>query len=152
MSQPPTWGTSQPNWAPPPPQDNTRKTAGIILAAILGVVVLGAILISTVGSDSSSGSTAKPETASSKTASPSNLDDAGKLACDDFAHGYKAADTKTERLDLAHKVNKWAPSSKTDRIADTGHVLANGAAGSDSAWQLAADTFAQACLDAGWKA
>ncbi len=93
-----------------------------------------------------------PKPASSKPADPSKLDDAGKRACDDFARGYKdGANTKTERLDLAHKVNTSARGSKTNKIADTGHVLANGAAGSASAWQLGADTFAQACLDAGWK-
>lgn len=97
-----------------------------------------------------SGSDPKPAT---KSADPSKLDDAGQQACDDFAHGYNdGADTRSERLDLAHKVNKSAPSSKTNRIADSGHILANGANGSDGSWQLAADTFAQACLDAGWKA
>lgn len=96
---------------------------------------------------SSSGSDAKP-----KATDTTKLDDAGQLACDDFAKDYKAATTKTARLDLANKVNKWAPTSKTDRIAASGKVLANGANGSASAWQIAADTFAQACLDAGWKA
>jgi len=101
----------------------------------------------------SSSSDPKPKASASKSADPSKLDDAGQRACDDFARGYNdGANTKTERLDLAHKVNKSAPGSKTNRIADTGHILANGAAGSASAWQLAADTFAQACLDAGWKA
>lgn len=95
----------------------------------------------------------KPKASATKPADPSKLDDAGQQACDDFARGYKdGANTRAERLDLAHKVNTSARGSKTDRIADTGHVLANGAAGSASAWQLGADTFAQACLDAGWKA
>ncbi|MFI0268578.1 hypothetical protein [Streptomyces luteogriseus] len=88
---------------------------------------------------------------SDKPADPKKLDSAASLACDDFAQGYKAADTQQERLDLAHKVNKWAPTSKTSRIADSGKILANGAAGSDGSWKLAADTFAQACLDAGWE-
>jgi len=102
--------------------------------------------------DTGSGSN-DPKPASSKPADPSKLDDAGQQACDDFARGYKdGADTKTERLDLAHKVNRSAPSSKTNKIADTGHVLTNGAAGNANTWQLAADTFAEACLDAGWKA
>lgn len=92
----------------------------------------------------------KPKT--SKPADTSKLDDAGQFACDDFAHDYNAAVTPDARLDLAHKVNKWAPTSKTDGIASGGKYLANGAGGSDSAWQLGADTFAKACLDAGWKA
>ncbi|MGY0023741.1 hypothetical protein ACVHNB_32830 [Streptomyces sp. YJ-C3] len=85
-------------------------------------------------------------------ADPDKLDDAGKFACDDFAKDYKAAVTTPDRLDLAHKVNKWAPKSQTRNIADNGKVLARGAGGSDGAWQIAADAFAQSCLDAGWKA
>lgn len=126
-----------------------RHTIAIAAAAL----VLAAC---TPTEDSGSGkSDPKPKASASsaKKSDPSKLDDAGQQACDDFARGYKeGADTRTERLDLAHKVNKNAPSSKTNRIADTGHVLANGATGSNGSWQLAADTFAQACLDAGWKA
>lgn len=103
--------------------------------------------------DTGSSSDPKPKASASKKADPKKLDDAGQQACDDFARGYNdGANTRDERLDLAHKVNKNAPASKTNRIADSGHILANGATGSASAWQLAADTFAQACLDAGWKA
>jgi len=83
---------------------------------------------------------------------PSKLDDAASLACDDFAKGYKAAQTSSARVSLANKVNKWAQSSKTNGIADNAVVLARGSEGSASAWQLGADAFAQSCLDAGWKA
>lgn len=122
-----------------------RHTIAIAAAAL-------ALAACTPTEDSGSKSS-DPKPASSKPADPKKLDDAGQRACDDFAHGYNdGANTKTERLDLAHKVNESARGSKTDRIADTGHVLANGANGSASAWQLGADTFAQACLDAGWKA
>lgn len=111
-----------------------------------------ALTACTPTADSSSDSSAKPKATKSKTqkADPSKLDDAGEFACDDFAKDYKAATTTDARLDLAHKVNKWAPKSQTNRIADTGKILSNGAGGSDGSWQLAADTFAQACLDAGW--
>lgn len=90
------------------------------------------------------------DSSSDKPADPKKLDSSASLACEDFAKGYKGATTKAERLDLAHKVNKWAPASKTNGIADRAEVLANGANGSDGAWQIAADSFAQACLDAGW--
>ncbi|WP_327671840.1 MULTISPECIES: hypothetical protein [unclassified Streptomyces] len=83
---------------------------------------------------------------------PSKLDDAAKLACDDFAKDYKAAQTSSARLDLANKVNKWAKDSQTNGIADNGKVLARGANGSDGAWKIGADSFAQSCLDAGWEA
>lgn len=83
---------------------------------------------------------------------PTKLDDAAKLACDGFAHGYKAAQTQQARIDLAEKVNEWAQQSNTNGIADNATVLARGAEGSPGAWQIGADTFAQTCLDAGWKA
>ncbi|MFJ5638663.1 hypothetical protein [Streptomyces sp. NPDC093223] len=118
--------------------------------AIVAVAITAAALTACTTNDQSE-TNSKPKATEKKT-DPSKLDDAGKLACDDFAHGYQSAATQSDRVDLAHKVNKWAPSSHTDRIADTGHVLANGATGSSGAWKLAADTFAQACLDAGWKA
>ncbi|MGX4695451.1 hypothetical protein [Streptomyces sp. JNUCC 63] len=131
---------------------NTRTTTAAALCAA-ALLALTACTTTTSGSASSSETKATPKTsASKKHTDPTKLDDAGKLACDDFAHGYKAADTRQKRLDLAHKVNKWAPSSKTNRIADTGKVLSNGANGSDGSWQIAADTFATACLDAGWTA
>lgn len=89
---------------------------------------------------------------SSEPADPTKLDNSAKLACDDFATGYKAAQTTSARIDLANKVNKWAQSSATNGIADNATALARGSEGSASAWQLGADAFAQACLDAGWKA
>jgi hypothetical protein len=82
---------------------------------------------------------------------PTKLDDAAKLACDDFAHGYASAQTHSARVALANKVNKWAPSSDTNRIADMGAALGRGADGTPAAWKIAADAFATACLDAGWK-
>ncbi|MFC9682713.1 hypothetical protein [Streptomyces sp. NPDC056948] len=89
---------------------------------------------------------------SDKPADPSKLDTEARFACDDFAQDYKAAQTRDARVDLANKVNKWAQSSITNGIADNAKALARGSEGSPSAWQLGADAFAQACLDAGWKA
>lgn len=86
-----------------------------------------------------------------KPTDPTKLDDAASLACDDFATGYKAAQTSTARVELANKVNKWAQSSATNGIADNGKALARGSEGSPTAWQMGADSFAQTCLDAGWK-
>ncbi|MCD7440249.1 hypothetical protein K4B79_18720 [Streptomyces lincolnensis] len=89
---------------------------------------------------------------SSKPADPTKLDDAASLACDDFADGYKAAQTQQARVDLADKVNKWAQSSATNGIADNAKALARGSEASAGAWQIGADAFAQSCLDAGWDA
>lgn len=88
---------------------------------------------------------------SDEPADPKKLDNSASLACDDFATGYKAAQTRDARVDLANKVNKWAQSSVTNGIADNATVLARASEGSSSAWQIGADSFAQACLDAGWK-
>lgn len=80
------------------------------------------------------------------------VDDAANLACDDFAKGYKAAQTTQARVDLADEVNKWAQDSGTNGIADNATALARASEAGPDAWQLGADAFAQACLDAGWKA
>ncbi|MFJ2392840.1 hypothetical protein ACIOTI_08840 [Streptomyces sp. NPDC087843] len=76
---------------------------------------------------------------------------AARLACGDFAHDYKGAQTQSARIDLANKVNKWAQSSTTNGIADNARALARGLEASAGAWQIGADAFAQSCLDAGWK-
>lgn len=86
-----------------------------------------------------------------KPADPTKLDNSARLACDDFARGAKAAQTATARIALADKVNRWAQDSTTNRIPEMATALARGAEGSPGAWQLGADAFAQACLDAGWK-
>lgn len=80
---------------------------------------------------------------------PSKLDNAGKIACDDFAQGYRAAATPDTRAALARAVNEWAAKSTTGGLAERGAALAR-SAGKDS-WQASADAFAQVCLDAGWK-
>jgi hypothetical protein len=112
-----------------------RRTAAAILLATLAALTA-----------CSSGSS------DDEPADPKKLDNAASLACDDFAHGYKAAQTSSARVDLANKVNKWAQSSATNGIADNATALARGSEASASAWQIGADAFALACLDAGWKA
>ena len=86
-----------------------------------------------------------------ETTDPTKLDSAGKFACEDFANGYKSAVTQQARVELANKVAKWAPSSHTNRIADMSEALGRAADGSPEAWRIAADAFAQACLDGGAK-
>lgn len=82
---------------------------------------------------------------------PTRLDKAGKFACQDFADGYRSAVTRDARVELANKVAKWAPKSQTNRIADMSEALGRAADGSPGAWKVAADGFAQACIDGGWK-
>ncbi|MFG2172745.1 hypothetical protein ACGFMO_15410 [Streptomyces niveus] len=85
-------------------------------------------------------------------ADPTKLDDAAELACDDFAKGYDSAQTEQARVDLAGKVNKWAQDSVTNLIAENATAMARGSEAGPDAWKMGADAFAQACLDAGWKA
>ena len=87
----------------------------------------------------------------SEPSDPSRLDDAGKFACEDFANGYGAATTRQARVELAGKVAKWASKSGTDRVADMSAALGRAADGSAGAWKIAADGFAQACIDGGYK-
>ncbi|MEU7399998.1 hypothetical protein [Streptomyces sp. NPDC044948] len=145
------------------PQQHPRPGVGkkILTFGCLPVFVLFVALIA-LGmalDDGDDKTEAKPNTtpsaraeASPKPADHSKLDDAAKLACDDFAHGYKAAQTEQARVDLADKVNRWASQSTTDGIADNAVALARGSEASAGAWQLGADSFAQSCLDAGWDA
>lgn len=136
--------------------NRTRKQ--IAKFGCLPVAILAGIVIAMGGGDSDDDKTdaKKPSPtrseANAKQADHSKLDDAAKLACDDFAHGYKAAQTQQARIDLADKVNKWASQSTTDGIADNAVALARGSEASAGAWQLGADSFAQSCLDAGWEA
>ncbi|MGW1034321.1 hypothetical protein ACWD4Z_19290 [Streptomyces antibioticus] len=103
-------------------------------------------------SDDTDSSTDGKKSSSPKSSDPSKLDDAASLACDDFARGYKGAQTQQARIDLADKVNKWAQQSSTTGIAENATVLARGSEASAGAWQIGADAFAQSCLDAGWDA
>ncbi|MEU9640932.1 hypothetical protein [Streptomyces sp. NPDC048188] len=127
---------------------------GCLPVFVLFLAVLGLGMALDDGDDDTDAKKPTPtrSEASAKPADHSKLDDAGKLACDDFAHGYKAAQTRQARVDLADKVNKWAQQSTTDGIADNAVALARGSEASAGAWKLGADSFAQSCLDAGWKA
>lgn len=81
---------------------------------------------------------------------PSTLDKPGRFACDDFAADINSAQTGQARVELANMVNEWAPKSQTTGLAKAAQALGAAADSSPTAWQLAADTFAQRCLDAGW--
>lgn len=111
------------------------------ISRTLAVLSLTALALTACGSSNTG----------SEPADPKKLDDAASLACDDFATGYKAAQTSSARIDLANKVNKWAQQSATNGIAANATALARGSEASASAWQLGADAFARSCLDAGWK-
>ncbi|NJP74563.1 hypothetical protein [Streptomyces sp. C1-2] len=136
-----------------PPQRPTRLTdrKGFRFGCLPAIVIVWLLIIGAVLTHDSDDDkpAAKPKAKTS--AKPNRLDDAGQLACTDFARGYKAAQTQHARIELADKVNEWAQQSDTDGIADNAVVLARGSEGSAGAWQIGADSFAQSCLDAGWK-
>jgi hypothetical protein len=79
------------------------------------------------------------------------LDDAGRLACDDFAEGYESGLTLDERKALASKVQEWASRSSVTTLPLAARALIRSTR-QPAAWQVAADGFATACLDAGWRA
>ncbi|GID96680.1 hypothetical protein ACFQFC_21110 [Amorphoplanes digitatis] len=81
---------------------------------------------------------------------PGTLDAPATQACDDFAAGVDDAETKTERLALADKVNKSSAQSDNEAISEKAAAMGRSANGSTKEWQAGADDFAQACRDAGW--
>jgi len=81
---------------------------------------------------------------------PGRLDSAVAQACEDFAAGYDAADTKTTRLALSDQVNKSSAESDNAAVAAKAVALGASADEGSAAWHTAAQDFAQACRDAGW--
>lgn len=133
-----------------PAQPPRRDTA--VVAAVVGLLVLvfccgGLTMVRAWSTPPESTRTAA---ASPTTFDPLRLDDAGERACRVFARGYRDADTRAERVELASLVAGYAAGSSTRRMISSAEVLVRSADGPDSRWTLGSDTFAQACLDAGW--
>lgn len=148
MHQPP-----HPPYQPRPRQPRFYDRKGFKFGCLPVLVITWVIVLISLFTGSSGDSDDKTDQAKKTTATPAvgdKLDDAGSFACDDFASGYKAAQTQSARIDLANKVNKWAQQSNTDGIASNAVALARGSEASPGAWKIGADAFAQACLDAGW--
>jgi hypothetical protein len=78
-------------------------------------------------------------------------DAAARLACDDFAQGFEPGLTLDERAALAREVEKWAAKSSATRIPPAARALTRSVR-QPAAWTVAADGFAVACYDSGWKA
>lgn len=73
-------------------------------------------------------------------------------ACDFFAHGYKETGTVDARSKLATRVPAAAKRSGVGSVRDRAGALVRGATNDPQTWQMGADAFAEACLDAGWTA
>ncbi|MDT0270269.1 hypothetical protein RM844_28760 [Streptomyces sp. DSM 44915] len=73
-------------------------------------------------------------------------------ACEDFALRYDELAPQQDRVDLAEAVHEWAPHSDLEPIRDTAATLVRVAEGAGDTvdWQMAADSFATACIDNGW--
>jgi hypothetical protein len=148
----------QPQHDHPAPQPAKRKLSPRKLGclAIVGILLIAGAIGNAID-DSDSTTTATPASTATTPAlkkpakTAKKPDRYGEWACDDFAAGYQSALTRQARLTLVDKVAKWAPQSQSGRIAETVALLARTADKSDQAWQIAADAFAQACFDAGWK-
>jgi hypothetical protein len=125
---------------------------GIVLAGILGVCTIAGLAGSITRHPRPTASTPAAVAQPADTI-PAwlKLDDPARFACEDFAEGWAAAQTGTARTQLADKVNKWSSKSTTPGIAEGGRGLGRTADGSDTAWQLAGDILAKACLDGGWQ-
>lgn len=133
--------------APPPRRDTAVVTA---VVGLLVLVFCCGGLTFVRGLSGSSKSAEPAAVATPTTFDPLKLDDAGRAACRVFARGYRDADSKSERVELASLVAGYAAGSGTRRMISSAEALVRSADGPDSRWKLGADTFAQACLDAGW--
>ncbi|MFJ4844857.1 MULTISPECIES: hypothetical protein [unclassified Streptomyces] len=80
------------------------------------------------------------------------LDGPAQHACDLFAHGYKETGTVDARSKLAARVRAAAKTSSVDPVREMAGALVRGATNDARTWQMGADAFAKACLDAGWTA
>ncbi|MFF3565270.1 hypothetical protein ACFYXS_35025 [Streptomyces sp. NPDC002574] len=80
------------------------------------------------------------------------LDGPAQRACDLFAHGYKETGTVDARAKLAARVREAAKTSAVDPVRNMSGTLVQGATNDAQTWQMGADAFAKACLDAGWTA
>ncbi len=75
--------------------------------------------------------------------------DSSELACDDFAGHARDGLPAAERAETVRSVGEVVGNA--DQSLQDAHAgLVRTVGGSDSGYQLAADTFAQACFDNGW--
>lgn len=122
-------------------------------AAILILLTFAAALLagcSVPDPDGSGAQIANP--GGSVTATTAGLDRSGENACDDFARYIRDGAPRDKRAEVVETVVALARTSSVSRLGETAQLLENvGATGTDGAWQIAADAFAQACFDAGWK-
>lgn len=125
------------------------RTTNIVAAVVLAVAVVCIAGVAIAFSRNSDDTPSAPEITTVE-GDPARLDAAAKLACEDYLSGYAAAQTRQARVDLANKVNKWSSKSVTNGIAEGGKALGRSAEAADQVWALAGDTFASACIAAGW--
>lgn len=76
--------------------------------------------------------------------------DSTQSVCDDFAAHAKAGLPKADRAGVVASIGEVIDNANP-KVRDAYPPLQRTAAGTDSAYQIAADGFAQACFDAGWK-
>jgi len=126
---------------------SVKRGVAFVVVGFLMILtcMIGIAITSTSGVDD-----APSRETTSASGDPTKLDDSAKLACEDFASDWAAAQTDTARIKLADKVNKWSSRSTTPGIAEGGRLLGRMAGKSEGSWQLAGDVFAKACLDGGY--
>lgn len=76
--------------------------------------------------------------------------DSTELVCDEFAAHAKAGLPEAERTSVVESMGEIIGNAD-QRVKDAYPGLQNSADEPGEAYQTAADTFAQACMDAGWE-
>lgn len=76
--------------------------------------------------------------------------DSTEVMCDEFAVHVKNGLPKGKRAEVARSLAE-VRSNAAEPVAEASKMLSRTANGPDGAYQIAADTFAQACFDWGWE-
>lgn len=82
-------------------------------------------------------------------ADPNALSENDYASCTDLAEWIQ--DGKTgDRVELSRLINGKIRGSANQNLVAAGEGMARTADGSESAWTMATDVYAQACFDSGW--
>lgn len=77
------------------------------------------------------------------------MSDAGGYVCDDFARYINAGQPVDQRPEVVSKIGGLIVNAEPS-LQDAYGTLTRSVEAPPSQWRIAADTFAQACFDAGW--
>lgn len=75
--------------------------------------------------------------------------DSTESVCDDFAAHSKAGLPAADRAEVTRSIGEVIGNAD-QRLQDAHEALVRTASGTDGAYKIAADTFANACFNSGW--